>query len=101
MFDYFDITVLGLAMDTNMRAQLCVRTLRGAAAGLSGPAGSCRPLGPGSPIHHGGVYRAAVEQYGIHQSMNSDGGRCHDNARVGQDEERALLRPPQPGVPDS
>ena len=39
MFDYFDITVLGLAMDTNMRAQLCVRTLRGAAAGLSGPAG--------------------------------------------------------------
>ena len=55
MFDYFDITVLGLAMDTNMRAQLCVRTLRGAAAGLSGPAGSCRPLGPGSPIHKRGL----------------------------------------------
>ena len=32
MFDCFDLTVLGLAMDTNMRAQLCVRTLRGAAA---------------------------------------------------------------------
>ena len=98
MFDYFDITVLGLAMDTNMRAQLCVRTLRGAAAGLSGPAGSCRPLGPGSPIHQ---WCLPGEQYGIRQSMNSDGGRCHDNARVGQDEERALLRPPQPGVPDS
>lgn len=31
IFDCFDLTVLGLAMDTNMRAQLCVRTLRGAA----------------------------------------------------------------------
>ena len=71
MFDYFDITVLGLAMDTNMRAQLCVRTLRGAAAGLSGPAGSCRPLKPG----YQRAYRAAVKQYGIRQSMNSDGGR--------------------------
>lgn len=32
MLDCFDLTVLGLATDTNMRAQLCVRTLRGAAA---------------------------------------------------------------------
>ena len=28
-----------------------------------------------------GAYRAAVEKHGIRQSMNSDGGRCHDNAR--------------------
>ena len=26
-------------------------------------------------------YRAAIKLYGINQSMNSDGGRCHDNAR--------------------
>ena len=26
-------------------------------------------------------YRAAVKKYGIIQSMNSAGGRCHDNAR--------------------
>lgn len=32
ILDCFDLTVLGLAMDTNMGAQLCVRTLRGAAA---------------------------------------------------------------------
>lgn len=49
MFDCFDLTVLGLAMDTNMRAQLCVRTLRGGS--LSDSAGSCRPLGSGFPIH--------------------------------------------------
>jgi len=27
IFDCFDLTVLGLAMDTNMKAQLCVHTL--------------------------------------------------------------------------
>lgn len=27
------------------------------------------------------IYREAVCKYGIHQSMNSAGGRCHDNAR--------------------
>ena len=26
-------------------------------------------------------YRAAIQKYGIIQSMNSAGGRCHDNAR--------------------
>lgn len=100
MFDCFDLTVLGLVMDTNMRAQLCVRTLRGAAVSYPTLRGAVVHSDRG-PQYTSGVYRAAVEQYGIHQSMNSDGGRCHDNARVGQDEERALLRPPQPGVPDS
>lgn len=27
------------------------------------------------------LYRCAIQKYGIVQSMNSDGGRCHDNAR--------------------
>ena len=27
------------------------------------------------------VYRAVIQKYGIVQSMNSAGGRCHDNAR--------------------
>ena len=27
------------------------------------------------------AYRAAIQKYGIVQSMNSTGGRCHDNAR--------------------
>lgn len=32
IFDCFDLTVLGLAMDDNMRAELCVRTLNNAVA---------------------------------------------------------------------
>ncbi|HEY9160976.1 MAG TPA: DDE-type integrase/transposase/recombinase, partial [Desulfomonilia bacterium] len=28
-----------------------------------------------------GEYRQAIERYGIIQSMNSAGGRCHDNAK--------------------
>lgn len=42
----------------------------------------------GAVIHSGcgsqytsDAYRRAIEQYGILQSMNSAGGRCHDNAR--------------------
>ncbi|WP_347561897.1 integrase core domain-containing protein [Clostridium sp. E02] len=27
------------------------------------------------------LYRNAIKKYGIQQSMNSAGGRCHDNAR--------------------
>ena len=27
------------------------------------------------------AYRTAIQKYGIVQSMNSAGGRCHDNAR--------------------
>ena len=27
------------------------------------------------------IYRQAIRKYGIHQSMNSAGGRCHDHAR--------------------
>ena len=80
MFDCFDLTVLGLAMDTNMRAQLCVRTLRGAAAAYPALRGAVVHSDRGSQ-YTSGVYRAAAQQYGIRQSMNSDGGRCHDNAR--------------------
>ena len=47
IFDCFDSSVIGLAMDTNMKASLCKETL----------------------------------ENGIQQSMNSAGGRCHDNAR--------------------
>ena len=51
--DCFDSSVIGLAMDTSMKAPLCAQTLKNAA-----------------------------ETYpGIRQSMNSAGGRCHDNAR--------------------
>lgn len=80
IFDCFDAAVLGLAMDVNMKASLSRQT----------PENAVRfcPALRGAVIHsdHGtqytsGTYRKAVHKYGIHQSMNSAGGRCHDNAR--------------------
>lgn len=64
MFDYFDITVLGLAMDTNMKAQLCVRTLRGAAAAYPALRGAIVHSDRGSQ-YTSGAYRTAVEEYSI------------------------------------
>ena len=52
IFDCFDSCGLGLAMGTDMKAFLCVRTLD-----------------------------SAMAKYDIQQSMNSAGDRCHDNAR--------------------
>ena len=79
VFDCYDSCVLGLAMDTNMRASLCVQTLKNAHD-------ACHDL-RGVIIHSdrgaqytSQEYRAAVSRYGILQSMNSAGGRCHDNA---------------------
>ena len=80
IFDCFDLTVLGLAMDDNMRAELCVRTLDAAHGAYPGLRGTIVHSDRGSQYTSQG-YRAAMEKYGIHQSMNSDGGRCHDNAR--------------------
>ena len=80
VFDCYDSCVLGLAMDTNMRASLCVQTLKNAHD-------ACHDL-RGIIIHSdrgaqytSQEYRTIVSRYGILQSMNSSGGRCHDNAR--------------------
>ena len=35
----------------------------------------------GASQYTSSAYRAAIQKYGIVQSMNSAGGRCHDNAR--------------------
>ena len=80
IFDCYDLAVLGLAMDTNMKATLCKQTLENA----------CKtyPLLRGAILHSdrgtqytSELYRKAIKKYGILQSMNSAGGRCHDNAR--------------------
>ena len=80
VFDCFDSMVLGLAMDDNMKAELCVRTLESAAAAYPALRGAIVHSDRGSQ-YTSGIYREAVRKYGIQQSMNSDGGRCHDNAR--------------------
>ena len=80
IFDCYHLEVLGLAMDTNMRAELCIKTLS--------DAHNKHPELYGAIIHSdrgsqytSNDYRAAMKRHGFIQSMNSDGGRCHDNAR--------------------
>ena len=80
IFDCFDLTVLGLSMDTNMKAPLCVETLDNAMMAYPKLKGAIIHSDRGTQ-YTSEAYRKAVKKYGINQSMNSDGGRCHDNAR--------------------
>ncbi len=80
IFDCFDLMVCGLAMDTNMKAALCSETISNAL--------KLHPKLKGAILHsdRGGQYtsdeyRRKIVKYGLKQSMNSAGGRCHDNAR--------------------
>jgi len=80
IFDCYDLTVLGLAMDTNMKASLCVRTLENAVKAYPGLKNAIIHSDRGTQ-YTSESFRKAIVRYGIRQSMNSDGGRCHDNAR--------------------
>ena len=80
IFDCFDSSVIGLAMDTNMKAPLCVQTLENARKSYPDIRGAIIHSDRGSQ-YTSQIYREAICRYGIQQSMNSAGGRCHDNAR--------------------
>lgn len=80
IFDCFDLGVLGLSMADNMRADLCVSTVKNAHKAFPGIEGAIIHSDRGSQ-YTSAVYRAELVRCGIVQSMNSDGGRCHDNAR--------------------
>lgn len=80
LFDCFDAAVLGLSMADNMRAELCVQTLNNACLSYPGLRGAIVHSDRGSQ-YTSEKYRLAVSKCGIRQSMNSAGGRCHDNAR--------------------
>ena len=80
IFDCFDSGVLGLAMDSNMKASLCERTLENAVMAYPGLRGAVIHSDRGTQ-YTSETYRKAAIKYNIHQSMNSAGGRCHDNAR--------------------
>lgn len=80
IFDCFDLLVCGLAMDTNMKASLCTETVSNAL--------KLHPELTGSIIHSdrgsqytSDEYRHKIASCNLKQSMNSSGGRCHDNAR--------------------
>ena len=80
VFDCYDLGVLGLAMADNMRADLCVSTIANAHKAFPDIRGAIIHSDRGSQCTSA-IFRSALNQYGIVQSMNSDGGRCHDNAR--------------------
>ena len=80
IFDCFDAAILGLAMDTNMKAELCKCTLENAVRAYPALKGGIIHSDRGSQ-YTSATYRRSIAKYGIFQSMNSAGGRCHDNAR--------------------
>ena len=80
IFDCFDSSVLGLAMETNMKATLCEHTLDNAYLAYPDLRGAIVHSDRGTQ-YTSETYRKALAKYGIIQSMNSAGGRCHDNAR--------------------
>ena len=78
--DCYDLSVLGLAMDINMKATLCEQTLENAVKAYPQLRGAIIHSDRGAQ-YTSELYRNAVRKYNIRQSMNSAGGRCHDNAR--------------------
>lgn len=80
IFDCFDLAVIGLRMARHMRAELCAETLTNAYKAYPGLRGAIIHSDRGSQ-YTSALYRETIAKYGIRQSMNSAGGRCHDNAR--------------------
>jgi putative transposase len=78
--DCFDNAVLGISIADNMRAELCVETLQSAIVAYPSLRGAIVHSDRGSQ-YTSAEYRKAIEKYGIIQSMNSAGGRCHDNSK--------------------
>ena len=76
----FDLSVLGLSMGTNMKADLCIQTLENALTAYPALEGAIIHSDRGTQ-YTSESYRQTIREHHIHQSMNSAGGRCHDNAR--------------------
>ena len=79
VFDCFDNACLGLSMDDNMKTSLVVQSLL-SAHNLYGITGAVFHTDRGSQ-YTSADFRASLQELGVVQSMNSDGGRCHDNAK--------------------
>lgn len=80
IFDCFDLATLGISMDTNMKAELCVETVKNAVKSNPELRGAILHSDRGSQ-YTSEKYRETLKHVGMVQSMNSTGGRCHDNAR--------------------
>lgn len=79
IMDCFDGQIVGLAMDDNMRAELCIQAFKSA----------CHHCGARGMILHSdrgsqftsAAFRSALACHGAIQSMSGT-GRCYDNARM-------------------
>lgn len=80
IIDCYDLLVLGLCIEDNMKAGLCVNTVNNAVQMHPEIRGIKCHSDRGSQ-YTSELYRAALHDNQIIQSMNSAGGRCHDNAR--------------------
>jgi len=80
IFDCYDLGVLGLSMSDNMKTELCISTIENMVKSYPSISGMILHSDRGSQ-YTSASYRAELSRHGILQSMNSDGGRCHDNAR--------------------
>lgn len=67
-------------MDDNMRAELCVQPLDNAVIAYPGLSGAIFHSDSGSQ-YTSELFRQELKLSSLKQSMNSDGGRCHDNAK--------------------
>ena len=80
IFYCFDLMPLGLAVEDNMRASLCCQTVKNAKKAYPDIKGCIIYSDRGSQ-YTSKEYRETIKKNVIIQSMNSAGGRCHDNAR--------------------
>lgn len=80
IFDCYDLGVLGLSISNNMKAELCISTIENAVKAYPSICGAILHSDRGSQ-YTSASYREELSRCGTVQSMNSDGGRCHDNAR--------------------
>ena len=72
IFDCFDLSVLGLAMETNMKADLCIHTLENALTAYPALEGAVIHSDRGTQ-YTSESYRQTIREHHIHQSMNSAG----------------------------
>lgn len=80
IFDCFDSAVLRISIGANMQASLCVDMLDNAIMAYPDLKGAIVHSDRGAQ-YTSQTYRDAVIKHSLIQSMNSAGGRYHDNAR--------------------
>ena len=79
IFNCFDLNSLRLAIEDNMKDSLCCHTIENARKAYSNIKWCIIHSDRGSQ-YTSAEYREKLQEYGIIQSMNSAGSRCHNNA---------------------